>query len=431
MLAIILLSGGGGHKYTLIFNNAGQLVPDNQVLIGGSPGRHGRKHRPHRRQPGRSPRSKSNRSCTKGRRRRSAPPRSPASPTTTSRSAPARTAARSWRKARELGLSSTTTPVDIDQLFNTFPPSVRKGLQRVHRRQRGNLRRAGEDGQRRLQILRHRAQPGRRLRRRTERRRSAARPLHRQLEPADDGGRRPRRTALRRGRQRQQGVRIDRLRERRLRPVAATAAAGAAAEQHDLRQPASGARRPRTAGQHGEAGDQGTGAVPGRTAADLPVSWCRSRTTCAIPSEQPGPANDTVDLLQLLPAVQRQASSAFPHAEAGAEAFQPNLNFIRAYTPDLFNGIAKIGQVTGYYDGNGHYARAVDLDAEPLQHNGGTLEPITKSEQYDVVRLLRAGPPPLPGRRDPAGAPTAPTRSSAKAASNPSACNPNDAPPGP
>src|SRR6202012_1540556 len=29
----------------------------------------------------------------------------------------------------ELGLASTTTPVDIDQLFNTFPPKVREGLQ--------------------------------------------------------------------------------------------------------------------------------------------------------------------------------------------------------------------------------------------------------------------------------------------------------------
>ena len=37
VLAIVLFSGGGGHKYTLVFQNAGQLVPDNQVLIGGSP----------------------------------------------------------------------------------------------------------------------------------------------------------------------------------------------------------------------------------------------------------------------------------------------------------------------------------------------------------------------------------------------------------
>ncbi|HEU4679740.1 MAG TPA: MlaD family protein, partial [Terrimicrobiaceae bacterium] len=37
VLAIVFFGGNGGHKYTLVFQNAGQLVPDNQVLIGGSP----------------------------------------------------------------------------------------------------------------------------------------------------------------------------------------------------------------------------------------------------------------------------------------------------------------------------------------------------------------------------------------------------------
>ena len=37
VLAVIYFSGSGGHQYTLLFQNAGQLVPDNQVLIGGSP----------------------------------------------------------------------------------------------------------------------------------------------------------------------------------------------------------------------------------------------------------------------------------------------------------------------------------------------------------------------------------------------------------
>ena len=37
VLAVIFFGGSSGHKYTLVFQNAGQLVPDNQVLIGGSP----------------------------------------------------------------------------------------------------------------------------------------------------------------------------------------------------------------------------------------------------------------------------------------------------------------------------------------------------------------------------------------------------------
>ena len=74
-------------------------------------------------------------------------------------------------------------------------------------------------------------------------------------------------------------------------------------------------------------------------------------------ASRPGFANDTAEALGFLPAVQQRASRAFPHAEQGIEAFQPTLNLARAYTPDIFNGFGKLGQLTGYYDGNGHYAR--------------------------------------------------------------------------
>ncbi|HET8863260.1 MAG TPA: MlaD family protein, partial [Solirubrobacterales bacterium] len=36
-LAVVLFGGDGSHKYKLLFQNAAQLVPDNQVLIGGQP----------------------------------------------------------------------------------------------------------------------------------------------------------------------------------------------------------------------------------------------------------------------------------------------------------------------------------------------------------------------------------------------------------
>jgi phospholipid/cholesterol/gamma-HCH transport system substrate-binding protein len=36
-LAVVLFGGNGSHKYKLVFQNAAQLVPDNQVLIGGQP----------------------------------------------------------------------------------------------------------------------------------------------------------------------------------------------------------------------------------------------------------------------------------------------------------------------------------------------------------------------------------------------------------
>ncbi len=83
--------------------------------------------------------------------------------------------------------------------------------------------------------------------------------------------------------------------------------------------------------------------------------------------DRPGKANDAGELLATLPTVQQRASNAFPHAEEAIAAFQPNLNFIRAYTPGPLQRLGKLGQVAGYYDGNGHYVRAATVAAEPLR----------------------------------------------------------------
>ncbi len=149
---------------------------------------------------------------------------------------------------------------------------------------------------------------------------------------------------------------------------------------------------------------------------------------------RPGKANDAAELLTVLPAVQEQASKAFPHSEAAIAAFQPNLNFIRAYTPDLFNGLGKLGAAAGYYDGNGHYLRVATSAQNLFKYNAGTLEPITKAHQYEVF-----GDSASVHRRCPGGA-----TQKAGDGSNPfvdppwsgssvdtSECDPADLPPGP
>ena len=152
-------------------------------------------------------------------------------------------------------------------------------------------------------------------------------------------------------------------------------------------------------------------------------------------ASRPGFANDTAEALGFLPEVQQRASRAFPHAEQGIEAFQPTLNFARAYTPDIFNGFGKLGQITGYYDGNGHYARA-QLALNLFQRtSSGELKAITPSEQYNAF-----GGSAGVRRSCPGGA----TQSAADGSNpftdppfagsgvNPSSeCDPADAPPGP
>jgi phospholipid/cholesterol/gamma-HCH transport system substrate-binding protein len=147
-----------------------------------------------------------------------------------------------------------------------------------------------------------------------------------------------------------------------------------------------------------------------------------------------GFANDTAELLGFLPGVQERASKAFPHAEQAIEDFQPTLNFARAYTPDIFNGFGKLGQITGYYDGNGHYARA-QLVLNLFQRDaGGELDPIPPSQQYSVFGGSAPVRRPCPGGgTQPAADGSSPFTEPPFAGSgvSPSECDPADAPPGP
>jgi phospholipid/cholesterol/gamma-HCH transport system substrate-binding protein len=148
---------------------------------------------------------------------------------------------------------------------------------------------------------------------------------------------------------------------------------------------------------------------------------------------RPGKANDQAELLRYLPADERLASNTFPHSEEAITAFQPNLEFIRSYVPDLFGGIGKLGQVTGYYDGNGHYVRAGVGAANLFSYVGGSLEPITRDQQYGFFGS-EAGAK----RRCPGGA-TQPASDGSSPFVDPpvaggvdsSSCNPGDVPPGP
>jgi phospholipid/cholesterol/gamma-HCH transport system substrate-binding protein len=151
---------------------------------------------------------------------------------------------------------------------------------------------------------------------------------------------------------------------------------------------------------------------------------------------RPGFANDTQELLATLPAVQERASKAFPNAEAAIASFQPNLNFLRPYVPDLLNGLGRVGQVTGNYDGNGNYARVTFsvLNLFKYESGSGVLEPITPGEQFDALA------PPSPVRRPCPGGASQPAADGSSpffepafpgAGVNSAECNPSDVPPGP
>src|SRR4051795_12032728 len=133
VVAIVLLTGGSKHEYTLVFQNAGQLVKDNDVKVGG-------------RRIGRVADIKLSSNNLAEVRIQVDEPYAPLHQGTTAtiRSgslsgvanryislAPGPNSAAKLDDDATLGLDKTTTSVDLDQLFDALDPKTRESLQKV------------------------------------------------------------------------------------------------------------------------------------------------------------------------------------------------------------------------------------------------------------------------------------------------------------
>jgi phospholipid/cholesterol/gamma-HCH transport system substrate-binding protein len=117
-----------------------------------------------------------------------------------------------------------------------------------------------------------------------------------------------------------------------------------------------------------------------------------------------GPTNDLTDSLRELPQVERNASRAVPRMIGGLDASQPVIEFARPYMPDLMGFLSKFAEVTAYYDAAGHYARVSTAQANLFHYctpgdtnphctggggpyTTGQLAPIPPSEQFDDLEF--------------------------------------------
>jgi phospholipid/cholesterol/gamma-HCH transport system substrate-binding protein len=428
VLAVVFLSGNGGHKYTLVFQNAGQLVPDNQVLIGGSPAgtvesigltddNLAEVHVEVEQQLHEGTTAVIRATSLSGVANHyvSISPGPNSSP--------------ELDEGAELGLSSTTTPIDIDQLFNTFPPPVRKGLEDFIKGNStiytGEAEAANESYKYfgtaldRATAFAKELKADQRLLSRfivsSSKLTTTIAERGEQLSSAISNAN----TAF--GAIASQNVAFDQT-LRRLPPVlrqSNTTFVNLRAALDDI-EPLIETAKPATRNLAPFLAEL-------RPVFSKLVPFTRDlRLTVA----RPGKGNDLGELLATIPTTQRLVSRTFPHAEDSISAFQPNLNFIRAYTPDLFNALGKIGQLTGYYDGNGHYARAATSALNLFKNNAGTLEAIPRSQQFDAFGATGSAPRPCPGgATQPAPDGSNPFVGSGSVSS--SECNPADVPPGP
>ena len=429
VLAYILFTGNGGHKYTLIFQNAGQLVPDNQVLIGGSPagtvtgiGL-----------------TDDNLAEIDVEVDQELHEGTTAEIRATSLSgvanhyvsiSPGPNSNEPLGDGAELGLASTTTPVDIDQFFNTFPPRVQKALSNFIKGNAAIYSGQGENGNEAYKYF------GTALNRAgafAQELNADQRLLSRfivssaQLTTAVAGRGEQLSSAIGNANTAFNAIADETAAFdatlRRLPPVmrqSNTTFVNLRAALDDL-EPLVDTAKPATK-------DLAPFLRELRPVFQKLVPFMRN---LRLTVNRPGQGNDARDLLAVLPRVQNLTSRAFPHSEEAIEAFQPNLDFIRAYTPDFFNALGKLGQIAGYYDGNGHYVRAATAGQNLFRYDAGNseLEPISKARQFEAFGTVDVPSRCPGGATQPAPDGSNPWVSDASVDS--SECDPADVPPGP
>ena len=76
---------------------------------------------------------------------------------------------------------------------------------------------------------------------------------------------------------------------------------------------------------------------------------------------RPGKENDLIELLRKTPNLERVARPAFANTTASLRRSLPVLNFLRPYAPELVGWFRDFGQGAANYDANGHYARVMPI----------------------------------------------------------------------
>jgi phospholipid/cholesterol/gamma-HCH transport system substrate-binding protein len=100
---------------------------------------------------------------------------------------------------------------------------------------------------------------------------------------------------------------------------------------------------------------------------------------------RPGANNDLIDLTAKQPKLASLTASIFPRAIRTLDRAQPVVEYARGYTPDLAGWFTKFGQVAGVYDANGHYARVMPVFS-PTQLTGSSLTASAPSQRLDAFQ---------------------------------------------
>ena len=113
---------------------------------------------------------------------------------------------------------------------------------------------------------------------------------------------------------------------------------------------------------------------------------------------KPGADNDLVEATRKLPGFQKVASPAFASGTGALKKGQPVLEFLRPYVPELVGWFRDFGVGAANYDANGHYARIQPIfnafQLEELPVGPPQLVPLPVAQRLDGLQtgILRRCP---------------------------------------
>jgi len=103
---------------------------------------------------------------------------------------------------------------------------------------------------------------------------------------------------------------------------------------------------------------------------------------------KPGDANDLTYVMQNAPAMQKLANegdhATFPEGINALKEGQKTLEFARPYTVDLVGWMRELGQLTSFYDANGHFARFSPVFNSYKVDGAGQFEQLNANERYSI-----------------------------------------------
>lgn len=105
--------------------------------------------------------------------------------------------------------------------------------------------------------------------------------------------------------------------------------------------------------------------------------------------DRPGAGNDLTDAVRAIPALARVLSTSSPATVTALKEAVPITAFFGPYSPDLQGFIRDFGVGSAYYDANGHYARANPVFDSFKLGPGNRLTPTTPQQGLEGLKTLQ------------------------------------------